>query len=289
MGNPTFYWFPVPNSGHLETIDLGEGLGELSLGWELDASTGVSVTGKSYRSCKLHRQTITISRDRMIGGEAMATKFSALFNHLQRGYSCGFSVDSSKAWIAPVTSTIYGGQPVINVGGNPFADIVGTNTPSNDDFFAIETRSPGMVYEVKKKQSGSASYTIGGAITMSENLSFSIFEPAWCRWYRYWPILRLPQSQINQNPITNESGLLWNLSLTLVTDSDSLFSFWGPEPDGNTWIFPPASDAPEFVAEAPAPAQYSLIDFPSDGNVEREYFDDNINPLNLNPRYWWNN
>tara|TARA_Y100001963_G_scaffold160240_1_gene269484 strand:+ start:1471 stop:2337 length:867 start_codon:yes stop_codon:yes gene_type:complete len=288
MGNPTFYWFPTPNSGHLETLDLGEGLGELSTAWELDANTGVSVTGKSYRSCGLHRQTITISRDRMLGGEAMAHKLAGLQNHLDRGFSVGFSVDSSKAWIAPVKSKVFGGQSVLQVGNNPFRDIVGTNTPANDDYFCIETGSPSVVYEVKKKQSGTISVYTGGAITFTDPISFSLDQPAWCRWYRYWPVLKRPQSLIGQNIVTNESGLLWNLSLTLVTDTDTLFSFWSPEEDGNTTMWPPTSDSPTFVAEAPALDQYDLIDFP-DQRTDYRVFDDNINPLNLNPRNWWNN
>ena len=229
MGSPTFYWYPEPDSTNLQKLSLEEGLGELFTDWQIVASDGEGIDGSIHRSVGLYRQMITIQRDRMVGGEALGHKLASLQNHLDRGFSVGFSVDADKAWLAPLTLGPTSGDTTIDVGGNPFRPIVGSAVPGNDDYIAIETGSPATVHEIVKKSSGTISSYTGGTITIANGCAFTYTQSAYARWYRYWPILKRPASDIGANIVTNEHGMLWNLSIRLVVDSAALFRFVQPD------------------------------------------------------------
>ena len=50
-------------------------------------------------------------------------------------------------------------------------------------------------------------------------------ERAFARYYRFWPTLRRPASDIGQNIITNEGGRLFSLNIRLYLDTHTLFNF----------------------------------------------------------------
>ena len=230
MGSPTFYWYPHPDSTSLQTLSLGEGLGELFTDWQIVASDGEGIDGAIFRSVGLYRQIVTIQRDRMTGGESLGHKLASIQNHLDRGYSVGFSADADKAWFAPVNLGPISGDTSIDVGGNPFKSIVGNNTPANDDYIAIETGSPGTVHEIVQKSSGTIGATTGGTMIIANGCAFTYTNTtAYARWYRYWPLLKRPASEIGTNMVSNEHGLLWSLSVRLVVDTAALFRFVVPD------------------------------------------------------------
>ena len=229
MGNPAFYWYPEPDSTNLQILSLEEGLGELFNDWQIVASDGEGMDGSIFRSVGLYRQIVTIQRDRMTGGEDLGHKLAALQNHLDRGFSVGFTADVDKAWIAPLTLGPISGATTIELGGNPFKNIVGTNVPATNDYVAIETGSPGTVHEIVKKASGTISAYTGGTMTITSGCAFTYTDTAYARWYRYWPILKRPQSDLGTNITTNEHGMLWSLNVRLVVDTATLFQFIVPD------------------------------------------------------------
>ena len=261
MGNASFWYFPTPQGSQMVQLNLGEQLAELYSDFEVDGQTGVTMSGKMRRVVGLSREVVTIQRDRLAGGERTAMKFAALQNHLDRGGSVSFSADADKAWAAPIKTAPNAGDTRIRTHANPFRSFVGSNIPAANDYVVIETAPPGMLHEVREINSvtGLSATTDGhfdltGTAPVSDKDSgcaFTYDNLAFARWYRFWPVLKRLQSEIGSSIITNESGILWSLSLRLVVDYYNLFSFH------------PAADqsfTPEFVGDTLLPEAASNTD-----------------------------
>ena len=217
-----FWYYPEPNGSQLVEIDLGEDLGELFSDMQFETVDAVGFTGGIQRSVGRTGEVVTIQRDRLLLGEDLAYQFTALQNHLDRGYSCAFSADHTKAWAAPLKSP---GNKAVTVYPCPFNAFTGSVIPSADDYIVIETRPPAMLQEQQKIDSVSLlSAAGGGTVTIDKRLAFS-YGRAFARWYRFWPVLKRPQGQIGQSMITNENGRLFSLSITLTPDYDTYFSY----------------------------------------------------------------
>ena len=247
-----FYFYPQPNGARLVEIDLGESLGELFFDFEYQEETNTSLTGGMHRTVTMGRQVITIQRDRLSGSEDLANKLRALENHLFRGHSCAFSADSLKSFCYPITNFPYTGDQSIQVGGDPFRNMTGSILPSLNDYIAIDTPNVAPTYEVVKYNNTTGPFTSvsGGQINLHEGLQFSYNRPAFARYYRFWPCLKLANN-VGQSIITNENGILFSLALTLVVDTEQLFSFHseftGMETIGDM-LLAPNDTIPEEVA-----------------------------------------
>jgi len=229
-----FFYYPEPNGSFPVTIDLEEDLGELFSDFFLDAVDGISMNGSIQRSVSRTGEIITIQRDRLKLGEDVAYQFHALQNHLDRGFSCSFTADHTKAWAAPIHNYLSAGSFNVNVFANPFTTFAGTNIPSSDDFIIIESAPPAMLQEMHKLDSVSSLSSSGGSFTIDKRINFQYNRRAFARHYRFWPVLKRPDSDIGQNIITNEGGRLFSLSIRLVPDYDTLFSFHPEAFDGVT-------------------------------------------------------
>ena len=238
MGNAKFYYTPEPfgSSARLTTIDLGEALGEMYSDISVEAVDAVSLTGSIQRSVGKTQEVVTIQRDRMIGGEDLAIQFHALQNHLDRGFSVSFSSDSTNAFCFPIRGSLSNGSTSINLYANPFSNFTGTNPrPSSGDYCTIETSSPAMIQEIIKVNDASAVTAQGGTITTVDLVKFQYDQPAFLRHYRFYPVLKRPQSDIGQSIITNEGGRLFSLSIRLVVDYEVLYAAH-PERIGDSGI-----------------------------------------------------
>lgn len=229
MGNAKFYFTPEPygalNGATLVTIDLGEALGEMYSDISVEAVDAVSLTGSIQRSVGRTQEIVTIQRDRMIGGEDLAIKFHALQNHLDRGYSVSFAADSQKAYCFPIRGTLNNNTDTISIYANPFSNFTGLSArASNDDYCTIETSSPAMIQEIVKIRDSSNASAYGGTLITGSPVNFQYDQPAFLRHYRFYPVLKRPQSDIGQSIITNEGGRLFSLSIRLVVDYVTLYA-----------------------------------------------------------------
>ena len=226
MGNAKFYFTPMPNGSHTVVIDLGEALGEMYSDILFDAVDAVGFTGAISRSVGRTQEIVTIQRDRMVLGEELAYQFLALQNHLDRGYSCSFSSDADRAYCYPLRGRHSSGVKKIQCYGNPFINITGTNNlPAIGDFATVETSSPAMIQEHVKITSNGNINDFGGNFDIDKNLCFEYTDPAFVRHYRFYPVLKRPQSDLGQAIITNEGGRLFSLSIRLVVDYMTLYAF----------------------------------------------------------------
>ena len=227
MGNAKFYYTPEPfgSSARLTTIDLGEALGEMYSDISVEAVDAVSLNGSIQRSVGKTQEVVTIQRDRMIGGEDLAIQFHALQNHLDRGFSVSFSSDSTNAFCFPIRGSLSNGSTSINLYANPFSNFTGISAiPASGDYCTIETSSPAMIQEIIKVNDASAVTAQGGTITTVDLVKFQYDQPAFLRHYRFYPVLKRPQSDIGQSIITNEGGRLFSLSIRLVVDYEVLYA-----------------------------------------------------------------
>ena len=229
MGNAKFYFTPEPfgalNGASLITIDLGEALGEMYSAISVEAVDAVSLTGSIQRSVGRTQEIVTIQRDRMIGGEDLAIQFHALQNHLDRGFSVSFAADDDRAFCFPIRGTLNNNSSKIQLYANPFQNFTGTGpTPAVGDYCTIETGSPAMIQEIVKMQTVSNATAQGGDVDTVNPVRFHYAQPAYLRHYRFYPVLKRPQSDIWQSIVTNEGGRLFSLSIRLVVDYVTLFA-----------------------------------------------------------------
>ena len=229
MGNAKFYFTPEPfgalNGASLVTIDLGEALGEMFSDISVEAVDAVSLTGSIQRSVGRTQEIVTIQRDRMIGGEDLAIQFHALQNHLDRGFSVSFAADDDKAFCFPIRGTLNNNSTRIPIYANPFQNFTGTgSTPAVGDYCTIETSSPAMIQEVVKMQTVANATAQGGDVDTVNPVRFQYDQPAFMRHYRFYPVLKRPQSDIGRAIVTNEGGRLFSLSIRLVVDYVTLYA-----------------------------------------------------------------
>ena len=231
MGNAKFYFYPQPDGRHLVEIDMGQALGELATSVDHDVVDGVTYSGGIHRSVGTGGEVVNLQRDRMQLSETLANKFDALQNHLDRGYSVAFSPDSSKAWAASVQTAPNGGALSLPVKNNPFAAFTGTSTvPSANDYMVLETDSPNYIREIIKISSISVTASAGGSVVPYNRINFTYAgRRVFARWYRFYPVLKRPASEIGRPIITNEGGRLFSLNVTLVPDYETLFAFHNGE------------------------------------------------------------
>jgi hypothetical protein len=227
MGNAKFYYTPEPFGAgpRLQVIDLGEALGEMYSDISIEAVDAVSLTGSIQRSVGRTQEIVTIQRDRMIGGEDLAIQFHALQNHLDRGFSVSFAADDTNAFCFPIRGSLSNGSNSLNLYANPFSNFTGISAiPATGDYCTIETSSPAMIQEIVKVDNASAVTAQGGTITTVDLIKFQYDQPAFLRHYRFYPVLKRPQSDIGQSIITNEGGRLFSLSIRLVVDYEVLYA-----------------------------------------------------------------
>lgn len=257
MGNAAFYFYG--SNSQLITIDLGEGLSELYSDWEIDAATGVSMSGGMRRVTGLYRETVTIERDRFKGGLELANKLAALQSHLDKGGACAFTADTSKSYAFPLKTSPNAGDTRLTTFDNPFYQMFGINTPTagSDGYLAIETSSPGTIYEIKKLHSTTIAGQFAGKIDLSasaptssssDGVAFNYNRPTFVRWFRCWPMLKRPQGDTSAI-VTNEHGLTFSLRLTLVVDYQNLFKFHPHQQEVNAGLVTTTIN-PEFANDS---------------------------------------
>ena len=231
MGNPTFWYYPTPDGTKRHTIDLGEPLAEMFSDFEVDSATAVSFDSQMYRTTGLHREVVTIQRDRFKLGEDLAYKLHALQNHLDRGYSVSFSADSAKSFCFPLSLNPSSGDHRVNVLGDPFRGMTGSAIPATGEIMVLESQNPQLLYEQHKMKANNtstpaASLTTsgGGTMNIEPAVAFTQSTASFIRYYRFFPVLKRPNADVGKAIITNEGGRLFSLNVRLVVDYQTLFS-----------------------------------------------------------------
>jgi len=111
-------------------------------------------------------------------------------------------------------------------------NIVGTDTPTINDYITIQTPSPNPIIEHQKISSTtSLSAGSGGLISLNGKMNFTYDDRTFLRYYRFFPTLRRVSGDVGRNIITNENGILFSLNLSLFLDDYTMFKMH-PHDDG---------------------------------------------------------
>jgi len=92
-----------------------------------------------------------------------------------------------------------------------------------------------MIQEIVKMQTVSNATAQGGDVDTVNPVRFQYDQPAFMRHYRFYPVLKRPQSDIGQAIVTNEGGRLFSLSIRLVVDYVTLYAAH-PDTVGETGV-----------------------------------------------------
>lgn len=245
MGNAKFYYHPQPvgTQPQLVEIDMGEALGELQSEFVYDVADAITQSGAIFRSVGRGSEIVEIQRDRMQLGEDLAIQFDALQNHLDRGFTVAFSADSAKSWCAAFKSPPQAGNFTYSVGRAVFSDITGTSVlPIANDYVVVESDNPPYIRETHQIDTISITASSGGTVSLEHRLNFDYTNrPVFMRWYRFWPSLKRPQSDVGKPIITNEGGRLFSLSLRLQVDYVNLFAAHDGNGYGMSFVEPSSS------------------------------------------------
>ena len=144
MGYPFFSWYPhhAP-APFLETIDLSEDLSDLQVTPKRDVVDTFSLHGGRSRELLRPWVAVRITLDRFTD-RLLFRKFSAMINHLERGGSIAFGVDSDKVWMARADRVHGQNQTVLYHGPTTAGDYYGsvpTHLASGDEL-VIESGPP---------------------------------------------------------------------------------------------------------------------------------------------------
>ncbi|MAP53278.1 MAG: hypothetical protein CL605_00085 [Altibacter sp.] len=250
MGDARFYYTPEPDGSRVVSIKLDESLGELFSEFLVNANDGITQGGSIKRAVGRMGELVTIQRDRLKLGEELANQFRAMQNHLDRGFSVAFTADDDKSWAAPLNNNPLTNSTTISVRPNPFNNLgLSSCLPSVDDYIVLETQPPAMLTEtVKIKDLHTLSNSSVSQFKIKKGTVFAYDQPVFARYQHFWPVLKRPQSQIGRNMITNENGLLFSLSVTLIPDYDTLFAYHPNQYEGIDEIGPDLS-RPEITTD----------------------------------------
>lgn len=220
-----FMFYPEPDGSFLVTIDLGECLGELFTDPVVNSSDGISLLGGIHKTVTGGTEFITIQRDRMKGGKKLANKFRMMQNHLDRGGSVMFAADSDAMFCFPLMGNHQSGTTKLTLGIQPFQNITGNATiPKVGASMIIETRPNPPITEYIEVADTTNLSPQGGELITDDYIGFLYDKSAFCRSEFFWPVLKRLSSEKGAI-VTNETGFLFSLALTLVPDWETYFAY----------------------------------------------------------------
>ena len=236
MGNPCFYYYPVPG-GALQTINLGtERLSDLVVTRERPVSDAVSRTMGIYRDSGGMRERVQIVMERF-KSDSLVRQFNNLSTHLERGGWCGFTLDTAKLWAGYISGhstpgLLYQGHQLVTVPGSNSWSSWSAGELADDDPIVIESYPPESIHESHRMNG-----TLGATSTtvfFDDKLENNYRSPAIVRYRDFWPCLKIPQSAVselaNRPIVVSHRRLNHTLDLTLVVDWEVISKRWTLHP-----------------------------------------------------------
>ena len=221
MGNPCFYYYPK-TAGTLHKIDLGSlRLSDLLITPIRSVADTVSRAGTLSRDVGGMRLQVQIVAERF-SDDALVRKIRNMGNHLERGGSVGFTLDTAKLWAGFVDpSPIYQGTLTLPTPGSNAWSAWSAGTMVDDDPVVVQSAPPESALE---------HHTTNGAIGLSgfvvpiDNATGSDFlqGPILVRYRDFWPALKMSEDQVRslagRSICHSHRRLNHTLDVTLVED-----------------------------------------------------------------------
>ena len=221
MGNPCFYYYPVAG-GALQKIDLGTlRLSDLLITPIRAVADTVSRAGTLSRDVGGMRLQVQIVAERF-SNDTLVRQLRNMGNHLERGGSVGFTLDTAKLWAGFVDpSPIYQGATTLSTPGSNSWSSWSAGTLADDDPIVIQSAPPESVLE-HHTANGSLSAT--GFSVAVDNATGSDFlqGPILVRYRDFWPALKMAGDEVRalaeRDICQSHRRLNHTLDVTLVED-----------------------------------------------------------------------
>jgi len=210
------YWYPRASSPLVKT-DPYLGLTDFQPDRKKLGGGGIALGGKvtlipqqGYDSVRLVCERRS---ERMAALSEWRDEAHTLVDHLQRGGSIGFALDTTKAFLCAPSSPFIAGLTTMAVGGNLFSAWESAATLAADDRMVISSSNPDRMREENTVSAYSA-----GSLTLDREARFEHSGIITIRHWGFYPVLKLDPAAIGQNLAPSERGFVFTLTLPLIED-----------------------------------------------------------------------
>ena len=219
-----FYLYPEPGSGSPVTLSLGECITGYDERPDVEVADAVSLAGGRQRAVGRWGKRVRLTLEDMLQDGQLGWKLLALQNHLDRGYSVGFTADTTRAWAAFLPTPYSAGTTSLTPGVPPFSSMVGAGQQVfADDWIRLTSQPPENTEEAVQVDTWTSSSSI--SLHASAAPLFTPTQSVFASWVMFWPLLKRPAEDVGKNITLIKAGGLWSMQVELVTDPVALWGF----------------------------------------------------------------
>jgi len=222
MGNPRIYYYPdlttfsTGAGSGLEVVDFGEPISDIQITPARKVSDSVSLTGRTSRLSWAPGLKVRIVLERFTD-DALARDLYAFQGHVERGLLFGFSADSAKTFAGSNSiGRFYRGDSSPSISGNIFEAWESAATLAANDIVHISGPPPAHTKEEHKVNTYS-----GGVVGLADSLRFDHDSPAILRYRDFFPVMFLPESEVNKPLLSHDHRISWTFDMTAM-----LYPWW---------------------------------------------------------------
>jgi len=227
MGNARLYYYPMRTSfgttggSNLEKVDFLEGISDIQTTLMRKVSDSVSLTGRTTRTSWSPGLKVRIILERFTD-DALARDLYSFQTHAERGLHFGFASDSAKVVAHNhLSSPPLRGENSLAMGGNIFAPWESAATLTAGDI--VHVASPAPSHQKEELEIATyASTTSTGSATFTDTFRYDHGSPSILRHRDFFPMLFLPESEINKPILSHDHRISWTFDMTC-----HLFPWWG--------------------------------------------------------------
>ena len=211
MGNPTFYVY-YDDAGALTVHDFGRNISDsypMPTRRRTDSYGGTGLVSSMVGSASMR---VMIRRERT-SDQSLVRVWRNVEDHLLAGGRVGFSWNHAKSWAGYATQPT-AGDNLLYTGGNAFAPWSASAALASGDEIALETANP----EGRREYTTVSSISVSRLITVGTSVLRTCESKTLVRWAGFFPVLFLPEDQLNKLRVTGDRGITWDLNLELEVD-----------------------------------------------------------------------
>jgi hypothetical protein len=220
MGNPTLYYYPdtalsAGSVGRLEKVDLGPTISDIQISPIRSVSDSVSLSGRASRTSWQSGIAVRLTLERFTD-DALARDLYSFSSHAERGFHFGFALDKAKAFACvPGLFEWERGRTLIIGQTNIFDRWEPAATLAVDDIVHISGAAPKNNREEHKLAAFSKLATTT-SITLADPLRYDHPYPAVFRHRDFYPVLYVPEADVNRPMLTHDHRISWTWECSAV-------------------------------------------------------------------------
>lgn len=208
------YWYPRATAA-LHTIDVPQAPNDLQVVRDKVTGGGISLGGavnivpqQGYDRVRL---VVERRSERLASLYEWRDEARTLVDHLLRGGSIGFALDTTKAFLCTPASPFIHGLSSVSVSSNALSAWEPSAALAADDRVVLASSNP----ERMREESTVASYS-AGSLGLDRTIRFQHSGLTAIRHWGFYPVLKLDPSAQPRDIDVSERGFVWTLNLPLV-------------------------------------------------------------------------